>query len=847
MTRKNDLQGSWLRGIWLLPVFFSIVAVPSIQAQTWSASPTDSNWNNAANWAGGVPNGASDTATFAASSITQISDNMTSITLSGIQFNTGASAYVIENSGTLAFEDVGITDLSGVTQQLENSGTVLFQNSSSAGDLQIMNSFAVTFTDTSTAGQADIINDETLSFAATATAGNSTISNSGSVYFNNGSTAGDSTIVNNGTVSFGDSTNAGTATLTNYATLFFDGNSSAATAVITNNSFLQFQTAATAGNAWINNTSSGDLNFIDTSNAGGATLLNSGVLAFNNSANAGNAEITNDNVLQFESNASAANAQILNKNILIFEGTSTAGAATITTGNGGDTMFNQGAMGGTAQFITDAGGVFDASGLTSGSLTMGSYTQASGGTLRLAVGSGAQDFLTVTGNASLAGSLNLVFDGFSLAQGNSVTLLTAANLSGLFNQWNNPQGERLFPIYDPTQLVLEAVLPTFQIAGLTLNEKAVAGALDNAFEDPNRYSLMANLVNQTHNALPDAFSQIDPSGLTSFYQMGFLAARSQAEVVTGRLGEETPVQPLPPQVRGPQDVLFAADLPASEESAMAQEAAKGADGWDGFLNGYGNFATLISDGNGTGYQLAVGGLTGGADYRLDPYLTTGILLGYDQGNAAPDNGGQVDVNGGQGGLYAGWHDHGFHAEALGEVGFNSYKFQQANYGGTATGTANGEQYSGSLGLGYRFRLNELKVGPFASAQYTYVHVDAFNEAGSNAPLQFPGQGESAFLSDLGIGVDQSWQLNDATLSPGLMVAWQHLYQGNQDSLSADLGNSSEAFTVQGPTTGTDALALGIQVAADFQGGWRAYAGFDGLIGRVNYTGQNLAGGIQSEF
>lgn len=822
-------------------------------AQTWLSSPSSGDWNTGANWSGGtVPNGPAVTAAFGASAVTAVSNTTAYVTLGGLQFNSGASSYVLtNNSGLFVFQDSGVVDASGKTQQLVNDGGLLFQSNSTAGDLAITGSGSATFTGSSTAGQASVANNAVLEFDTNANAGHSSLNNAGFAIFINSASVSQATLVNSGTVSFGDNATAGSATLINNGNMNFSVTATGGNATITNNSNLSFRGWALAGNAAIQNSSTGTLSFYDFTQASAASITNNGTVAFNNNSSAVGAVISNSHILDFNDFSTAANANIANSGILNFTGSSTAGAAAIATNNGGRTVFEQGTTGGAAQFTTNSGGVLDASGVTTGTLTVGSYTQVSGGTLEMALGSGTPAVLAVTGNAALAGSLSVTFgNGFSLAQGNSVTLITTStgSISGKFDQWTNPVGGRLFPFYQPTTLVyLESVLPTFQVSGLTSNEKAVGTALDAGFEDTKLYGLMRSLVGENTTALPGIYDRIDPSGLTSLYQMGFRSAQAQAALVFQALKQqamapgETPVE-----ARSMEDVRFAADMPAGEEKAIAQNEIS-RNSWKVSLNGYGGFGTLAGDGNSAGYPFTVGGLTASASYRLGRDLTGGFLLGYSQGTANPDGGGEVDLSGGQLGLYAGWHDQGFHAEALAEAGLNQYKIQQASYGGTASGTTGGEQYSGQIGLGYNFRLDELKVGPFASVEYTYVALDSFNESGSNAPLAFFGQGEGALLTDLGLTVEQSWQWGAATLNPGLTGAWEHAYQANPDNLTANLGSPSESFTVQGPATGQDALVLGIHMDVAFKNGWNFYGEYQGRIGLVNYTEQGLACGVKTEF
>lgn len=119
------------------------LSAPSIWAgsATWVTSPLSGDWNTALNWSPStIPNGPSDTATFATSSTTSISLSG-STEVNGIVFDVGASAYTITNPGDLVvtISGVGVTNNSGLTQNFvvtgvaSHYGTLQFLNSATAG------------------------------------------------------------------------------------------------------------------------------------------------------------------------------------------------------------------------------------------------------------------------------------------------------------------------------------------------------------------------------------------------------------------------------------------------------------------------------------------------------------------------------------------------------------------------------------------------------------------------------------------------------------------------------------------------------------------------------------------
>src|SRR5215470_11922132 len=111
-------QLSALKFAGLLAFFFSSVSLFAGSA-TWNLNPTSGDWNTAANWTPAtVPDGLSDIATFAASNTTSVSPS-SSITLNGITFQPGASAFTITSPSSFAgflINGVGVANNSGVEQ-----------------------------------------------------------------------------------------------------------------------------------------------------------------------------------------------------------------------------------------------------------------------------------------------------------------------------------------------------------------------------------------------------------------------------------------------------------------------------------------------------------------------------------------------------------------------------------------------------------------------------------------------------------------------------------------------------------------------------------------------------------
>ncbi|HEY2714568.1 MAG TPA: autotransporter-associated beta strand repeat-containing protein [Chthoniobacterales bacterium] len=209
---------------------------------TWSLNPTSNDWNTAANWTPAtVPNGPSDTATFASSSQPAVSVT-DSVEVNEIVFGPGASAYTISpvsatrnHTVTLTLSGTGVTNNSGISQNFTVSasgsmiGTIDFTNTASAGSDNIYTiatgthsgSPVLSFHDTSTAADSTFIIEghsdtgvvSELNFYDQSTAQGANIISRGTALFMNNSTAGNATVTcEGGGFEFFDTSNAGNAT-----------------------------------------------------------------------------------------------------------------------------------------------------------------------------------------------------------------------------------------------------------------------------------------------------------------------------------------------------------------------------------------------------------------------------------------------------------------------------------------------------------------------------------------------------------------------------------------------------------------------------------------------------------
>lgn len=212
----------------------------SAGSATWSSTPSSGDWNTNTNWVPTtVPNGPADVATFGTSNQTAISFSTCPTEVSGITFNSGASAYTIDTSqGCLTISGFGVTNNSGVTQNfVADTGGILiptlyFTNSATAGTSTVFTNNVTAdggpigwsqtaFIDTSNAGSATIINNGP-------GGGSSSFYVGGMTNIVDNSSAANSTIISNGSSfsgKYGGQTNFGGQGTAGAATLIANGGS----------------------------------------------------------------------------------------------------------------------------------------------------------------------------------------------------------------------------------------------------------------------------------------------------------------------------------------------------------------------------------------------------------------------------------------------------------------------------------------------------------------------------------------------------------------------------------------------------------------------------------------------
>jgi uncharacterized protein with beta-barrel porin domain len=387
------------------------------------------------------------------------------------------------------------------------------------------------------------------------------------------------------------------------------------------------------------------------------------------------------------------------------------------------------------------------------------YTQNAGGTLRLQVagaGSGQYDFLNVSGNANLGGTLLLTSFGYKPKVGDQLTLVrTGGSITSPFERRVNPFTtgpgiNTIDLIYSKKAVTLEflnllppvppvgptpppVVITTINFASFseTPNQRAAASLLDAVQLNPTASNLMAFLDKEPFADLSSDFAKISPESLTAFYEISFSGANIQRLSLENRL-EEIRNSSIGANGTGATAYLEdKADGKSPKNPPMLPPVREKR--WDFWSTSFGDFVDVDSDFNARGYKFTTGGIDLGIDYRLTDHLAFGLTGNYAHtwSDLRP---GSIDVDSARGGIYATYFNNCFYLNGGIYGGYNSYDSSRRGLQGNANGNSDGAEFSTFVSGGYDFHFGHLSMGPIASLQYTNVYVDGFRETGSLASL-----------------------------------------------------------------------------------------------------------------
>jgi uncharacterized protein with beta-barrel porin domain len=365
---------------------------------------------------------------------------------------------------------------------------------------------------------------------------------------------------------------------------------------------------------------------------------------------------------------------------------------------------------------------------------------------------------------------------------------------------------------------------SYELAGLTGNQRAVGASLDSASSNPAPGSALSNLYNSIDLSgnVPGALEALSPQEYQIYGDLAIENATVTVQNIDQRLDN----------IRDGSESIDLSGVGGGVDP-VAEGFGKESDGtgskeitpgpapekrWGAFATGNGfffrgsNHDVDLRDGNADG-----AGTLAGVDGKVGDNGVIGALFAYDHAIASlGGNGGHATIDTYTGGLYGAWHLDGFYVNGLGTYGRNSYSSDRnivfPGFSSTAGGATNGDQYTASLDGGYDWHVNEhLTLSPLAGLQYVHLDVDGFHESGAGAAdLGVGSQSTNSLESRLGGRVGYHvLARGDVAVAADLHAAWQHEYLDDSRGISGEfLGAGLSHFSVRTSDPLRDGAVLG---------------------------------------
>jgi len=473
------------------------------------------------------------------------------------------------------------------------------------------------------------------------------------------------------------------------------------------------------------------------------------------------------------------------------------------------------------------------------------------------------DRTNVTGTATLGGAtVNAVFLPGSFVNRQYTILNATGGVSGTFNPVVTSNMASLQPTltYDNDDVFLNINLVFAPPSGgFSVNQQNVSNALVNFF-------------NAT-GSIPTAFAGLNAAGLSIVSgELGTGVIQSSIKAndlflnllldhsAPGRIGGLAAAGGSASQLATDDETLtYAAKRLAtpSERDAFATVSkappwtARPVNAWNVWGAAYGGTAT-VSGNVVVGSQdltARVGGVAGGADYKVSPDTLAGFALagggtGFSLANGLGSGSGDLF----QAGAFV-RHNFGpaFVSAAL------AYGWQDVTTNRTAAlaglaplqGRFRADALSGRLEAGYRFVTPFFGITPYAAAQAISFRLPAYAEqtlAGTGVfALDYAAQTTTDTRSELGLRSDKSFVVRDAVLMLRGRAAWAHDYNPDRAVTALFQALPGASFVVNGARPFADSALVSAGAEMKWLNGFSLAATFTGEFSgnTSSYSGKGV--------
>jgi len=276
-------------------------------------------------------------------------------------------------------------------------------------------------------------------------------------------------------------------------------------------------------------------------------------------------------------------------------------------------------------------------------------------------------------------------------------------------------------------------------------------------------------------------------------------------------------------------------------------------------------------------------VTTGTDYNFGSSVV-GASFGYDRYQADFDralfvSGGDVEVKGVSGSLFAGYFAEGLTLSGIATYGslesdvsrrvvYNSSSATCTGCGAvrTMTGSPDGSYVAVGLTAGYDLSLGGWDLTPSVSANYREVDIDGYSEtdlAGGGLALRYDDQTIESTRSIVGVALSRPISRTFGVLVPSFRAEWHHEFEDDPRSVRAKyvledtlLAGASSAqnfncaiscFTMLTNQADSDFAVASVGLSATFPRRVQVYVFYEALLGAADLNGNSIAAGLRGQF
>lgn len=331
---------------------------------------------------------------------------------------------------------------------------------------------------------------------------------------------------------------------------------------------------------------------------------------------------------------------------------------------------------------------------------------------------------------------------------------------------------------------------------------------------------------------------------------------------------------------------FVADL-ADDPQQIASRARRGSGasadvadvsnpiGW--FLESSYGFGDHDQTDNEDAFDFDAVSVTTGADYNFGSGVA-GISVGFDRYKADFSDGllvsgGDVEVKGVSGSLFASWFGNHWSLSGIGTYGsLSSDVSRVAQYAsensscalgcGTdrvLTGSPDGDYVALGITLGYQISAGGWDIVPSLGAVYRDVNIDGYTELDSmngGLALQYGDQEIKSTRSIVTVSFSRPISRSFGVLVPNLQLEWHHEFEDDvralqakyaADTTSATCAGAVSCFTFLTDQPESDFGVASLGLSAVFARRVQAYFIYEALLGVQNLTSNSIAIGLRGQF